>query len=179
MLRREFITLIGGEAAAWPVAARAQQPEQPVIGLLVFGTQSNFDVSGFRQGLKDAGYVEGKNLAIEYRFANDDVALLPTLASELVRLHVRVIAAICSSLVVRAAKDATDTIPIVFGYGADPVRQGFVASLNRPGGNVTGITSLSDELFGKQLGLFFVNCYLKRLTLASLPIPRVVAMSSL
>ena len=152
MRRRDFIGIVSG-AAAWPLAARAQQPERPVIGLLVLGTQSYYDFSGFRQGLKDGGYVEGKNLTIEYRFANDDVALLPKLASDLVRLQVRVIAAMLSSLVIRAVKDATDTIPIVFGYGADPVKQGFVASLNRPGGNITGFTSQSDDLFSKQLGL--------------------------
>jgi putative ABC transport system substrate-binding protein len=153
MLRREFIMLLGGAAATCPLAARAQQPERPVIGVLLFGTPSSYDLSGFRQGLKDAGYVEGQNLAIEYRFANDDPARLPELASELVRLQVRVIAAVASAVAARAAKDATNTIPIVFGYGLDPVKQGLVASLNRPGGNVTGIISLASELFGKQLGI--------------------------
>jgi putative tryptophan/tyrosine transport system substrate-binding protein len=152
MQRREFITLIGS-AAASPLAARAQQPDRPVIGLLAIGTPTAWNLSGFRQGLKDAGYVEGRNLAIEYRFANDDPARLSELASDLVRRKVRVIAAIASGLAVRAAKDATDTIPIVFGYGADPVKQGFVSSLNRPGGNVTGVISLASELFGKQLGI--------------------------
>jgi hypothetical protein len=109
-----------GGVAAWPFAALAQQPDRPVIGLLAIGTASSWNLAGFRQGLKDAGYVEGQNLAIEYRFANDDPARLPELASDLVRRKVRVIAAIASGLVVRAAKDATDTIPIVFGYGADP-----------------------------------------------------------
>src|SRR6266481_7163812 len=136
MRRREFIALVGA-GATWPVAARAQQPDKPVIGLLAIGTASSWNLAGFRQGLKDAGYVDGQNLAIEYRFANDDPARLPELASDLVRRYVRVIAAIASGLVVRAAKDATDTIPIVFGYGADPVKQGLVISLNRPGGNVT------------------------------------------
>jgi putative tryptophan/tyrosine transport system substrate-binding protein len=150
MKRREFITLLGA-AAAWPITLRAQQPER--IGLLQIGTPSSYDLSGFRQGLKDGGYVEGQNLAIEYRFANDDPARLPELASDLVHRQVRVIAAIASGLAARAAKDAPNTIPIVFGYGGDPVKQGLVASLNRPGGNVTGVISLANELFGKQLGL--------------------------
>lgn len=155
MKRREFITLLGGAAAGWPLAASAQQPERPVIGLLLIGTPSSYDLSGFRQGLKDAGYVEGQNLAIEYRFANDDPARLPELASDLVRRQVRVIATVANGLAARAAKDATNTIPIVFGYGIDPVKQGLVASLNRPGGNVTGVISLANELFGKQLGILY------------------------
>ncbi len=152
MKRREFILAIGG-TALWPVAARAQQPDRPVIGLLAIGTPSSWNLSGFRQGLKDAGYVEGQNLSIEYRFANDDPGRLSELASDLVRRKVRVIAVIASGPAVRAAKDATNTIPIVFGYGADPVKQGLVGSLNRPGGNVTGVISLANELFGKQLGI--------------------------
>jgi putative ABC transport system substrate-binding protein len=124
-----------------------------VIGLLALGTASSWNLAGFRQGLKDAGYVEGQNLAIEYRFANDDMARLPELASDLVQRKVRVIAAIASGFAARAAKDATDTIPIVFAYGLDPVKQGLVTSLNRPGGNVTGAISLANELFGKQLGI--------------------------
>jgi putative tryptophan/tyrosine transport system substrate-binding protein len=153
MRRREFITLLGGAATVWPLAARAQQPAIPVIGLLELGTSSSYDLSGFRRGLRDGGYVEGRNLAIEYRWANDDPDRLPQLAADLVRHQVRVIAAIASSLPVSAAKAATSTIPIVFGYGNDPVRQGHVASLNRPGGNITGMTSLSGELIGKQLGI--------------------------
>jgi putative ABC transport system substrate-binding protein len=153
MKRREFITLFGGAAAAWPLAAHAQQPMIPVIGLLQIGTPSGYDLSGFREGLKDAGYVEGQNLAIEYRFANDDPTRLSELASDLVRGKVRVIAAVASGLAARAAKDATNTIPIVFGHGADPVKQGLVANLNRPGGNATGIISLANELYGKQLGI--------------------------
>ena len=151
MKRREFIGLAG--AVAWPLVARAQQPDKPVIGLLAIGTSSAWNLAGFRQGLKDAGYVEGQNLTIEYRFANDDPARLPELAADLVRRKVRVIAAIASALAVRSAKDATDTIPVVFGYGLDPVKQGIVASLNRPGGNMTGAISLANELFGKQLGI--------------------------
>jgi putative tryptophan/tyrosine transport system substrate-binding protein len=153
MKRRKFITLIVGAAATWSLAARAQQPERPVIGVLQIGASSSYDLSGFRQGLKDAGYVDGENLTIEYRFANDDPARLPELASDLVRRQVRVIAAIASGLAARAAKDATNTIPIVFGYGADPVKQDLVTSLNRPGGNVTGVISLANVLFGKQLGI--------------------------
>jgi putative ABC transport system substrate-binding protein len=153
MRRRDFVTLLGGIAAAWPFAARAQQPTIPVIGLLLIGTPSGYDLSGFRQGLKDAGYVEGQNLAIEYRFANDDPARLSELASDLAGRQVRVIAAVASGLAARAAKDATNTIPIVFGYGADPVKQGLVANLNRPGGNATGIISLANELYSKQLGI--------------------------
>jgi putative ABC transport system substrate-binding protein len=150
--RREFIAALGG-AAAWPLTARAQPPAMPVIGLLQSGPPSSWDFTGFRQGLKDTGYVEGRNLAVEYQWANDDLDRLPQLAADLVRHRVRVIVALGSTLAVRAAKAATDTIPIVFGFGVDPVQQGLVASLNRPGGNVTGMASLSNELVGKQLGM--------------------------
>jgi len=150
--RRSFITLLGG-AAAWPLAARAQRTEMPAIGLLLIGAPSSWDFTGFRQGLKDAGYVEGQNLTIEYQWANDDPDRLPQLAAGLVQRRVRVIVAFGDVFAVRAAKAATDTIPIVFGYGGDPVQQGLVTSLNRPGGNITGMTSLSGELVGKQLGM--------------------------
>jgi putative ABC transport system substrate-binding protein len=150
--RREFIAGLGG-AAAWPLAARAQRTEMPAIGLLQIGAPSSWDFAGFRQGLKDAGYVEGQNLAVEYQWANDDPDRLPQLAADLVRRRVHVIVAFGSALAVRAAKTATDRIPIVFGYGGDPVQQGLVTSLNRPGGNVTGMTSLAGELVGKQLGM--------------------------
>jgi putative ABC transport system substrate-binding protein len=151
--RRQFIAGLGS-AAAWPMAVRAQQAAVPVIGLLYTGAPSSWDFTGFRQGLKDAGYVEGQNLAaIEVRWANNDPARLPELAADLVHRRVRVIVALGGALAIRATKAATDTIPIVFGYGADPVQQGLVASLNRPGGNVTGITSLSGELVSKQLGM--------------------------
>jgi putative tryptophan/tyrosine transport system substrate-binding protein len=153
MRRREFIGIVGGTAVTWPLAASAQQAAMPVIGMLQSGTPSGYDLSGFRQGLKDASYVEGQNLAIEYRFANDDSARLPELAADLVRRQVRVIATIASGLASRAAKNATDTIPIVFGHGVDPVKLGLVVSLNRPGGNATGIISLANELYGKQLGI--------------------------
>jgi putative ABC transport system substrate-binding protein len=152
MRRREFIAGLGS-AAAWPVVAQAQQPQTPVIGLLQIGAPSSWDFTEFRQGLKDMGYVEGQNLAFDVRWANDDPDRLPGLAADLVHRQVRVLAAFGSGLAVNAAKAATNTIPIVFGYGADPVHQGQVASFNRPGGNVTGMTSLTNELFGKQLGM--------------------------
>jgi putative ABC transport system substrate-binding protein len=153
--RREFLAAVGSAAAAAavPFAARAQRPQMPVIGLLQIGAPSSWDFTGFCQGLKDAGYVEGQNLAIEVRWANDDPDRLPGLASDLVRRQVRVIVAFGSAFAVQAAKAATNTVPIVFGFGADPVQQGVVPSLNRPGGNVTGMTSLSNELVGKQLGI--------------------------
>jgi putative tryptophan/tyrosine transport system substrate-binding protein len=131
MRRREFITLLCGTAASWPLAARAQQDRMPLIGLLQFGTPTSWDLAPFRQGLKDAGYVEGQNLAIEYRFANDDLSRLPEFVADLVQRKVRVIASVGSAFAVRAAKDAISTIPIVFGAGVDPVKQGLVASLNR------------------------------------------------
>lgn len=152
MRRRDFIKIISS-AAVWPLAGRAQQSEQAVIGLLQHGTPTSLDLTGFRQGLKDAGYVEGQNIKIEYRFANDDRTRLAELAADLVRRRVRVIASVASATATVAAKKATDTIPIVFGFGVDPVKQGLVASLNRPGGNATGIVSLANELFGKQLGI--------------------------
>jgi putative ABC transport system substrate-binding protein len=151
MRRREFIAGLGS-AAAWPVVVRAQQPAMPVIGLLQIGAPSSWDFTGFRQGLRDMGYVEGQNLEIDVRWANDDPDRLPGLAADLVHRQVRVLGALGSTLAVSAAKAATNTIPIVFGYGGDPVQQGLVVSLNRPGGNVTGMTSLTNGLFGKQLG---------------------------
>jgi putative ABC transport system substrate-binding protein len=150
--RREFITLLGS-AAAWPLVAWAQRTEMPVIGLLQSGPPSSWDFTGFRQGLKDTGYVEGPNLRVEYQWANDDPGRLPELAADLVHRRVRVIVTLGSNVAARAAKAATDTIPIVFGFGFDPVQQGLVASLNRPGGNVTGMTSLGNALVGKQLGM--------------------------
>ena len=137
--------------AAWPVVARAQQPAMPVIGLLQIGAPSSYSFAGLRQGLKEAGYVEGQNLAVEYRFANDDPGRLPELAADLVRRRVRVSWPLLPPP--GAARVATSTIPTVFGNGGDPLRQG-VASLNRPGGNVTGMTSMSGELIGKQFRTF-------------------------
>jgi putative ABC transport system substrate-binding protein len=151
--RREFIAGLGG-AAAWPLAAGAQRTEMPVIGLLQIGAPSSWEFTGFRQGLRDTGYVEGQSLAIEVRWAHNDPDRLPDLAADLVQHRVRAIVTLGSGpLAVRAAKAASNTIPIVFGFGADPVQQGLVASLNRPGGNVTGMTSLSRQLVGKQLGM--------------------------
>jgi putative ABC transport system substrate-binding protein len=154
MRRREFITLVGGTAAARPFAARAQQPAMPVIGFL---QSTSIDamaelVRGFHQGLKDAGYVEGENVAIEYRFADNQLDRLPALAADLVRRRVAVIVA-GSPPPVFAAKAATTTIPIVFGVPDDPVRLGLVTSFARPGGNLTGINFLSSELAGKRLEL--------------------------
>jgi putative ABC transport system substrate-binding protein len=155
MKRREFITLLGGAAVAWPLAARAQQPPMSVIGYLSVGSdRSNASrLTGLRQGLNETGYVEGQNLAIEYRWVGDQFERLPSLAAELVQHKVAVLVTpgVAATL---AAKAVTTTIPILFGVGADPVQLGLVASLNRPGGNLTGFNQLSAELGPKALGLF-------------------------
>jgi putative ABC transport system substrate-binding protein len=152
MRRREFIVLFGGATAAWPMVTRAQQPTMPVVGFLSAGSPQSdaFRVAAIQQGLKETGYIEGRNVAFEYRWAEDHNERLPALAAELVRREVAVIVTIGGSTSAVAAKSATATIPIVSGIGADPVKLGLVASLNRPGGNITGVSFLIGTLVAKQ-----------------------------
>lgn len=154
MRRRKFITLLGS-AAVWPLVVRAEQPVMPVIGFLhvAFPERYAEQLSAFRQGLKQAGYVEGQNLSVEYRWANNEDDRLPELAADLVRRKVALIVAAGGPTSVLAAKVASPTMPIVVIFGADPVQLGLVESLNRPGGNITGVTFLTTELMAKRLEL--------------------------
>ena len=153
MKRREFITLLGAAAAGWPLAARAQQPGLPVIGFLdtTAAAESAFRLAAFRQGLNQTGFVEGQNVAIEYRWAEGQLDRLPALAADLVRRQAAVI--VTHNLTTPAAKAATSTMPIVFVIGGDPVASGLVTSLNRPSGNVTGVSFAATALSAKRLGL--------------------------
>jgi putative ABC transport system substrate-binding protein len=154
MRRREFIAMIGG-AAMLPLAARAQQPAMPVIGFLNSQSAGPFShmIAGFLRGLSESGFIEGQNIAIEYHWAEGQYERLPTLANELVRRGLAVLVATGGEPAALAAKAATSTIPIVFVIGGDPVKIGLVASMNRPGANVTGLTLLTTSLDGKRLGL--------------------------
>ena len=158
MKRREFILALGGAAAPsllWPPTARAQQPSVPIVGYVHSDSPQTAAglLAAFREGLSETGYVEGQNVAIEYRWAENDLSRIPELVADLVRRRVAVIAAPGSSAAALAAKAATTTIPIVFSLGLDPVQLGLVDSLSRPGGNITGVNSMSNELVAKRLGL--------------------------
>jgi putative tryptophan/tyrosine transport system substrate-binding protein len=153
MRRRDFITLLGGAAAGWPLAAGAQQPATPVIGVLHprSHTEAITALAALRRGLREIGFVEGENLAIEYRFADGQPARLPSLAADVIQRRMAVIVA--GARGGEAAKTATTTIPIVFLSGGDPIRTGLIANLNRPGGNLTGVSWLSLDMEAKRLGL--------------------------
>src|SRR5262245_37153577 len=153
--RREVITLLGGAAAAWPIAARAQRPAMPVVGLLHPGWPDSYTqaLAAFQKGLNELGFVDGQNLAIEYRWAGNEYAQFPSLAADLVRRQVNVVAVLGNTAGTLAAKAATPTIPIVFAIGGDPVALGLVASIRRPGVNMTGVTLLNVAALSKRLGL--------------------------
>jgi len=155
MRRRDFITLVGSAVSAWPLAARAQQPAMPVDGFVYPGAPelSTGIVAAFRQGLGETGFVEGRNVMVEFRFAYNDNARLPELVADLVRRRVAVIVTLGSTTAALTAKAATTSIPVVFSVGTDPVEFGLVASFSHPGGNVTGISSLNAELAAKRIGL--------------------------
>ena len=151
MRRRDLLILLGG-AAAWPLAARAQQPAMPLIGFMS-GRSPDYLADAFRQGLRESGYVEGEGISIEYRWANGDYDRLPGFASDLLQRQVLVLVAVGGDPSAVAAKKATSTVPIVFGMGGDPVKTGLVASFNRPGGNATGYTLLTNQMEPKRIGL--------------------------
>jgi putative ABC transport system substrate-binding protein len=155
MKRRKVLGLIGGAAAAWPMAVRAQQPAMPVIGFLHSGSPDQYikRLEAFRKGLNQEGFIEGKTVTIEYRWAAGQNEKLPAMAADLIRQQVALIATPGSSPATMVAKDATKTIPVVIAIGADPVALGLVASISHPGGNITGVTSINAELAAKRLGV--------------------------